>query len=145
MSLDSWKTEYYQVPADDPELQASSEEDLVLHCIKKWEGFSLSALRKHGIKRQFVTPNVVSDRQTGDRFPFDASTCALCVRHFGRTHPHTHHLCHSCPIVSCTGVSCTTYRPGVPSPYHQSLYNNGDPTPMLACLTETLMWLRNKK
>ena len=77
MSLDTWKAEFYPVPAD-----SVAETDALTHSLRKWEGLRKESLEKHGL------------RTNVGWFRIDRSTCALCQRHLKS------YTCRTCPIAT---------------------------------------------
>lgn len=82
MSLDTWKAEFYPVPAD-----SVPESDTLSHSLRKWEGLRKENLEKHGLQADV------------GGFHIDSSTCALC-QHYLKSG-----WCYPCPISTMGGYS----------------------------------------
>ena len=113
MSLETWKAEFYPVPA-------SEAEDPVAHSLRKWEG--LLHLEAHGL-RQY---SGMLEDVDGQVFYFDPDTCALCHKYADGEN------CQNCPLaIARGGVPCDEAR----SDEHAAPYMAGtrdrDPAPML--------------
>lgn len=76
MSLETWKAEFYAMPAHDPHAIA---DDLaaVYHSLQKWRGLLPENLQRHGLVRRAF---VLWDDEGRERFSVDANSCALCQR-----------------------------------------------------------------
>ena len=114
MSLETWKEEFYPVPADEvPESQA------LTHSLRKWEGLRKENLEKHGVKRRL--------HKVGE-FHVDSTTCALCHHHAGSF------WCYTCPIAGTdeagNSVNCD----------HEYIkwVGGGDPEPMIELIKNAI-------
>lgn len=92
MSIESWKQEFYPVEAD----SEMSEQEAILHSIKKWEGLTEENLNKHA-----VCVNYFKDLhdEFGGAFDIDSSTCALCAKFLSND-------CQDCPLYKKQGFIC---------------------------------------
>jgi hypothetical protein len=92
MSLETWKAEFYPIPADEV-----SVDDAVQHSLRKWRGLTKENLEKHALSQKdfFIKEN------DGD-YPLlsiDDSTCALCY-HF------INDKCVACPLFKVLSKRC---------------------------------------
>jgi hypothetical protein len=111
MSLDTWKAEFYPIPAGKVPV-----EDAVQHSLRKWRGLTKENLEKHGVARK--------GRCIVDEFgrsELDSTSCALCIHHYS-----FYDRCFNCPIVVATGDTCG-------SDYANFLID-GNPLPMIEAL-----------
>lgn len=111
MSLETWKAEFYPIPAHEVPV-----EDAVQHSLRKWKGLTKENLEKHEV---IVGGRVV----LGDDGKFDLSSdsCALCVHHYSALH-----RCPRCPIVSAIGDTCGRD--------YADFLVHGNPLPMIEAL-----------
>lgn len=122
MSLETWKDEFYPVPADKVEAK-----DAVAHSLRKWIGLRKENLERHGVVRRGF---MIHDKNyTGKLLPIDDQTCALCVHYEGDDCK-----CTACPLQQVRKKRCdrkllTEYR----APY-LAFIHCGDPEPMIQCL-----------
>jgi len=84
MSLETWKKEFYPVPAS-----TVSEKNAVKHCLQKWTGLLKKNLRKHSVKSYDICDSI----GTG------STSCALCLYYLDDN-------CVSCPIFLETRLRC---------------------------------------
>ena len=91
MSLESWKKEFYSVPAD-----KVAKKDALAHSLRKWEGLTKAALRKHKISR---CGDTIGEEELNEYFPIDSSTCALCEAFHEELPGEAIRSCGSCPLV----------------------------------------------
>lgn len=89
MSVASWRREFYRVAAS-----RVKKKDALEHSLRKWEGLTKENLRKHDV---WVSGGMVAD-MSGDDFPIDDGTCALC-RHYADVDLK----CAGCPIADARG------------------------------------------
>ena len=98
MSLQTWKDEFYPVPAE----EASGDAVTALkHSLHKWSGLTESNLAKHGVK--IVKRYVIEAAPIIERFGFFDNTCALCL--------YVENLkgrldCDACPLVEAGHDEC---------------------------------------
>ena len=120
MSLQTWKNEFYPIPAD-----KCRKKDAVVHSLRKWIGFRPENLARH----EMGVLDIMG------RGPLGADGCALCHKfEFGD--------CELCPLaLARDGVPCNDandeYGEDSESPYSHFL-DNGDPEPMIAFLEKAL-------
>lgn len=122
MSYETWREEYYPVPACDV-----PKEQAVAHSLRKWEGLRPEALAKHGIK--LYAQNV------GGMLSIASGSCALC-----------HHYCRGGSCESCPLAIARAENDGSPvdcdksrfdedrSPWATGAYGPQNPEPMIAWL-----------
>lgn len=124
MSLETWKAEFYPVPAD-----KVKKRDAVAHSLRKWIGMREENLKKHGCYAHYS-----SVRSDDGSFVVSGSSCSLCVLYF---HSGKEKPCRECPLAkSRGGVPCDEDD----SPWSQwsSFSKGGNPEPMIAALEKTL-------
>lgn len=119
MSLQSWKKEFYPVPADEVYKKGA-----LAHSLQKWMGLTKEALRKHGLRHKEVGGVSAIIDKSGHRLLIDSTSCALCLWYPG---------CSGCPIQDVRGERCDREKGGHRTPYDwwTKKYN---PRPMLALL-----------
>jgi hypothetical protein len=110
MSLESWKAEYYPVPADQ-----CPPEQAVEHSLRKWIGLRRENLERHGMR---AMSEDITDAQTSEWFRIGASTCSLC---------ETHTICRGCPLLAGQCVDGMN-----------AWWDDHDPEPMIAALEAAL-------
>ena len=110
MSEQSWRNEFYPVPAGQ-----CPKEDALAHSVLKWRGLLKRNLKKHLLR---LPPISVS-----------AGSCALCQHWYGEGE------CEGCSLAEYLERSC--YRnTDCASPY-TAYMTNGDPQPMISALRAT--------
>jgi hypothetical protein len=117
MSLQTWKEEFYPIPANE-----TSPEESLKHSLKKWKGLTKENLQKHGLET-----NGQIIRGDDGTMPIDSSTCSLCV-HFSK------HGCNECPLSIAREKPCDS---GLDSPYMQ-FYKGKNPLPMINLLKKCI-------
>lgn len=119
MSLESWKAEYYPIPADQ-----TTREEAVAHSLKKWEGLRVIARAAHGVSIAKHS-SYLYDEDENNILGIDADSCALCFHAFGEG-------CERCPLfLARGGVPCDGTREGeADSPWH-TWCESKDPEPMI--------------
>lgn len=117
MSLETWKAEYYPIPADETE-----KENAIAHSLKKWEGLRISNLAMHSL---FINDSGGIEDEDGIHLDIDAGSCALCLHAYGEG-------CNTCPLFLARGkVSCDNVRSEEDdSPWH-TWCEDRDPRPMI--------------
>lgn len=108
MSLETWKAEFYPIPAD-----GVPEGEALAHSLKKWEGLRKENLKKHGLRTRFGRLGNIH---------IDASTCALC-HHYLHTAAGT---CIACPLSTVYAVNCDEQ--------YMAWGHSRDPEPMIALI-----------
>ena len=116
MSIETWKQEFYHVPAT----ANMTDREAIEHGIQKWEGFKAKNRRKHNVNRTNYT---LCDAL--NEFSFGIETCALCLKYYTGG-------CLACPLHK-QGYSCTYFD----SPYDAA--HNGNPAAMIAALKKCLV------
>lgn len=142
MSLETWKAEFYPIPA----WRSNQETDLkvsIAHSLKKWTGLRPENLARHKVRIsgrrswQAVIPAGDPDIQQGElegrkrpgSLLIDASSCSLCLRFFS---------CTPCPLYHELGGNlCDEDAPHFKGPY-MSWVLDTNPEPMIQALTRTL-------
>ena len=132
MSLQTWKEEFYPVPAE-----TVQQDDALAHAVQKWQGMKLENLAKHGVA--FDAWGDVTDARddpTADEthfFKANSETCALCQHYHGFSNADENEShCPTCPLaIARGGVSCdSTMDEEDTSPWHDFLYD-GKPSNMI--------------
>ncbi len=127
MSIESWKAEFYPVPA----AQIVNESPLVQaeHAYLKWTGALKENLGKHGLVKPFGS--VCIRDVAGNVFKFSTEECVWCHNYYSVESG----ACQFCPLYSY-GVC------GDPSGPFMHWYSSGDPTLMINAIKEILDELR---
>lgn len=126
MSLETWKKEFYPIPAD----KVKSHKKAVEHSILKWTGLFPKNLKKHNIYKTkntgiYEPPSITTDEDNYN-FVIDCSTCALCCLVENDRDVN----CDNCKIVKVTGKRCD-------NPWIR-WRDKTDPKPMLKVLRKVL-------
>lgn len=131
MSLETWKAEYYPVPATEV-----AKADAVAHSLRKWEGLRLEAVERYGLAaggRMLRNQH----REAGVFMIID-TTCALCIQYL-----EARHGCPLCPLKIVRGVPCDVDLEigdhTEPAPYVEYIHG-GDPEPMISWLNKAGKW-----
>ena len=122
MSIETWKAEFYPVPASEV-----SAEDALQHSLRKWIGLREENLSKHAC----TVYHYVELTDGRKEINIDISSCALCESYCT---PQDCYDCSSCPIEKLTGKSCDNGRK---SPWGKWTTGEG-PEPMIAVLQECI-------
>ena len=116
MSLETWKQEFYPIPAGEVPVDQAAE-----HSLRKWIGLRPENLTRHGVS-SYGRSLIDDERQ--DLLAIDGESCALCVHHLDNFAG-----CPRCPLCLHLGGPCDLKG----QPYHVFLHT-GDPKPMIAAL-----------
>lgn len=128
MSIQSWKKEFYDIPASDA---AGSDLEAVEHSIKKWKGLTLRNLSKHGLMKERGR-QTIKEGVNGEAFWVSASSCALCVKHLAVAIGDED--CGNCPLSEVRGIRCDHMRlHEITSPYGDWM-DKSDPGRMIRWL-----------
>lgn len=111
MSIETWKAEFYPVPASEV-----AAEDALQHSLRKWIGLREENLSKHGVTKKEAHVGGIA--------------CALCKNYMVDSDPYS---CGLCPIVKLHGLSCDNLG----SPWWEWVEGYG-PEPMIAVLQECI-------
>lgn len=127
MSIESWKAEFYPVPAIDivnesPLVQAE-------HAYLKWTGALKENLDKHGLTKPLRSVSIIDT--VGDVFKFSTEECVWCHNYYAVELGS----CQHCPLYSY-GVC------GDPSGPFMYWYSSNDPRKMINAIQEILNGLR---
>jgi len=122
VSLASWKKEFYPKRAD-----RTSRAEAASHSLRKWEGALPQNLKRHGVR--FECADLLGQR--GGYFPFNDSTCALCVHCYREEEAGADYskLCRGCPLFEYLGKRCDAHK----QPYRIA-QDDSDPMPMIKAL-----------
>jgi hypothetical protein len=121
MSIESWKKKYYPIPAG--ATKGTGLKAILDHSIKKWKGFRLKNLHKHGLTTHdtaIVELNSYQEEMMSPR------QCSLCVSFRKQD-------CIACPIVEVTGDTCDPFDLVNRSPW-DDMVSKQDPEPMIKLL-----------
>lgn len=103
MSLETWKAEFYPIPAADGSIKTNLQ--AVQHSLKKWKGLWKDNIQKHGIG---IT-GYGNIEDVTDYLAIDADSCALCVKHYNDVRVG----CAACPLSRVrSGVRCDARKKG---------------------------------
>jgi hypothetical protein len=123
MSLETWKAEFYPVPAEQ-----CPKEQAVEHSLRKWIGARPANLYRHGLFKVPLT-SYIRNGATNESLPFGLIQCALCCEYYWRQPP-----CCGCPLVAVLSRPCCG---DATSPYRAFIMRD-DPEPMIAALEAAL-------
>lgn len=116
MSLQTWKDEFYPVPASEPMGEHKAQ---IEHSLRKWRGATKENTEKHGVFYEDHT--IFDETDSTGKFMFGSESCSLCLNN----------ECHECPIVLSGRFGCN-YS------YSEYRMSGCDPTPMIAVLENLL-------
>lgn len=132
MSLETWKAEFYPIPAD-----KVKKKDTLEHSLRKWEGLRKENLEKHEMKLSGARLT----GQDGLGYLLIASeSCALCVvagkEALGEMRPPCAcaSYCGKCPLYKLDKTSCDF---GEGNPY-KVFSIEGNPEPMISLITRAI-------
>lgn len=137
MSLESWKREFYRIPASQV-----SKGWALRHSLKKWIGLRPMNRKKHNVslsveRIQLVNTSDIGRSRDGDDvdcLKIGAESCALC-EHFDNKK-----RCENCPLIQAGIVNCKFYD----SPYDKFM-EDGSVVPMIKALQKAQKWMRREK
>lgn len=146
MSIETWKEEFYPVPADDRRAKRSHTA-AVNHSLKKWRGLTKESLEKHGLQK-ISGSDCITPILGGEHMPIAGATCALCLMEDDRTclnNSTSEKFCRQCPLFRTLGRQCDQDNlldvSEEPSPYSNFIVRD-DPLPMIKALEKTKKKLR---
>lgn len=125
MSIESWKAEFYPIPAK--LMYGSSDEACILHSLRRYEGLKPENLLKHGLK---LKDYILIEPDTNHALGLSAFHCALCTKY---------------PL-KCTGekeLKCIFIRVTGQSYVREYRCVNVTVTPMIETLQALLQHVRN--
>lgn len=125
MSLETWKAEFYPVPAD----MEMTEREAIVHSLRKWTGLLKKNLKDHDLKVDEMGDIYYESDLGRDWFTIDGDNCALCQT-FYKKDSH----CYNCPLYKTLGRKC---HEGLLSPYYIWITKQ-DVRPMIRALRLTL-------
>lgn len=133
MTLASWKSAYYPVPAGAVEVK-----DSTAHSLRKWEGLRPAVLKEHGLRVDAgCLRETGTTRYLGAGFlELGSRSCALC-HHFFNHGPEVEdgRECSKCPLArSRGGVPCEGRTLGERVAPWVAFWRDQDPEPMIAAL-----------
>lgn len=88
MSLESWKREFYPVPAP-----RAKEWKAAAHSLRKWIGLSRANLKRHGLEK--ADGSHMIKQRGGGLMMHGTETCALCCQYDDGTEENS---CGPCPL-----------------------------------------------
>lgn len=122
MSLESWKAEFYPIPARGV---LKSELVAAQHSLLKWRGALPENLAKHGLQLNKCNGHNIEEIGGSGEFDFNAGTCALCEIH---RNDNGRVVCDSCILNEITeGGACSSQ--------YLNMYVERTPAPMIGLLT----------
>ena len=141
MSLQSWKEEFYPMPASEV-----TPADALDHSLRKWEGLRLKNLQQHALQQD---KRYLWDPVGEESLKIDATTCALCKLYIDELYVDgetREAACERCPLAIVRGnVPCdqeteeeTEASPGPDYSPYMRFDEARDPEPMI-------MWLKRAK
>ncbi len=107
MSLETWKQEFYPIPAETFNNGNYSQEEIFEHSIQKWTGLLSENIAKHGVhldNSYFGSWMVVGDDyddKTGNRVPITSESCSCCAAYYTSDSE-----CDNCPLYEI-GYGCS--------------------------------------
>jgi hypothetical protein len=122
MTIQSWKNEFYKIPAGN----CKTLSDAITHSILKWNGLLPENLQKHNLIKCGHWLTEVPDKS--DCFEIDTDSCALCHNYYRRNFDEM--TCSKCPINILIGHDCDSSDN---SPYFNWIIDN-NPKPMIKIL-----------
>lgn len=146
MTMETWKAEFYPVPADTPMTDIEALE----FSIQKWKGYRKENLDRHGLEVDpYCNADIVqldyNERLSGQLgrpayrkvayFSFNSDTCPLC-----HIFLYANNNCSACVITKQLGMACHGFKG---SAYREFRYS-GDPEPMIKLLETTLELVKQK-
>lgn len=110
MTIETWKKEFYSQEASS--LVNESDEDCLIHSIKKWTGALPKNLKKHKVVYQEHMLLAFINKEV-EKISFSGLTCALCQKYSDSSPDEDDFDCYHdgideyCPIVRVTGSTCS--------------------------------------
>jgi hypothetical protein len=129
MSLQTWKKEFYPVPADDVEAP-----DAIAHSLQKWIGLRPENLKKHGVQIKHRAVENINPHGLEDYgyIPISDSTCSLCAVYFEED---SYDGCSACPLALARGgAACDNPMDGEGMSPYDVFTRSSDPEPMIMLL-----------
>ena len=130
MSINSWKKEFYSIPAESECLDTDLKR--IDHSLQKWVGLLPENLKKHGINKILHSSRIEDSK--GDTFLIDSESCALCFEYLFPSNKS----CHRCPLYLVNESTCCDQSKEIDSfsPYGEFSWKE-NPKPMIQLLIET--------
>lgn len=148
MSLETWKAEFYPVPASSFTAETSTI-DLVEHSLRKWIGLREENLRKHGISTNRWYREIACTESVNDPpLQIDSTTCALCVvaeeKHKKEDYAAPS-MCKHCILTKLrNGLQCDEVHILESASPWSIWLRSADPEPMIKLLKEAVEFLKFK-
>lgn len=143
MSFQTWIKEFYPIDAEEIANQNEvTDEELILHSLKKWKGALPENTEKHNVtyKNHMIESQSVEDQFYG-AIVFATGTCSLCQKYDGESCGTSYRSkSDDCPIIRMRGIPCDRLYEKTENAYSDSESN---PKPMIKLLEETLNFVRN--
>lgn len=136
MTIESWKAEFYPVPA--AEVVKATELEQAKHALLKWTGAMPENLQKHGLRKALGLP-ILLNQQDGfydskpDQFRFTTEECVWCHNHYKSGG------CEGCPLLKHTGKKCENRESAFVEFIH-----TGDPSIMIKAINKVIALHENE-
>jgi hypothetical protein len=139
MSFETWKAEFYPIPAD-----KVKKKDAIAHSLQKWIGLRKKNIKKHAVLMELLwdIPYIFDDsRSIFSALSINADSCSLC-----HVYQENGGDCLKCPISQERGgIRCDRETPKEElSPYGMFVHNQ-NPEPMIKILQICLDKVNQKK
>lgn len=151
MSLESWKKEFYPIPACLIAVDTDNPVTLIEHSLRKWRGALPENLARHELEYHHHGLTEIKEASESPvpsgPFGFISNSCSLCAKYYKSPRFSAPFSCATCPIaivdgVSCEGRSLDPDSPGggVAHDHEKDTYakSRNDPQPMIALLERVL-------
>lgn len=99
MSMKSWMSEFYPIPAK--LMYGASDEVCILHSLRRYEGLKPENLLKHGLK---LIDYILMEPDTNKSLGISSFHCALCIK-YPTVCTGENEM--KCIFIRVTGQSCT--------------------------------------
>lgn len=130
MSIESWKAEFYPIPADE-----CPKEQAIDHSLQKWKGLLPENLERHDLVARAGELHE-KDSVTDDYFGINGLTCSLCHWYF-RFGAREGYGCMSCPLFKVRGHECDKIRLDEQISPYRAFRTENNPRPMIEWLEKT--------
>lgn len=126
MSIETWKKEFYPVPAS-----KCSKKGALAHSLRKWLGQRAAALRRHRVEVDDEGWGYKIKDDDSLRFYISEDSCALCWRWLKTCG------CRKCPLYKIHKRRCYESLAGRISPWnHWTIHSN--PEPMIRLIRKAM-------
>lgn len=147
MTIESWKAEFYPVPA--AEVVKRTELEQAKHALLKWTGAMPENLQKHGLRKALGLPILLNQEDElysskpaqliftnfakTTQFRFTTEECVWCHNHYKSGG------CEGCPLLKHTGKKCENRESAFVEFIH-----TGDPSIMIKAINEVITLHENE-